>query len=402
MRILAVGSLYPPYHLGGYELVWQSAVRALRGAGHEVRVLTTLDRLGMAAGQPEDADVHRELRWYWLDHEFPRLPIRSRLALERHNQTVLRRHLHELRPDVVSWWAMGGMSLSLIDHVQLTRLPAVGWVNDDWLIYGPRVDQWMHLWSRLGRLPTKALDTARAITGVPVSLDLARAARWVFCSENTRRAALGAHPGLVSTDVAYQGAAPVFVPIPPSPWQGRVLYAGRVDERKGVGTLIDAIASSPELSLRIVGDGERRAVERLRKRAAGAAGRVAFEAGVDRSQLAGVYAEADVVAFPVEWSEPWGLVPLEAMAVGRPVVATGLGGSGEYLEHERNALLFTPTSVPELQTALRRLAVDRALRERLVTAGYETAARHSEATWLEAVVHEHEAADPAGTGTGAG
>jgi len=43
VRVLAVGNMYPPQHLGGYELVWQGAMRALREAGHEVRVLTTDD-----------------------------------------------------------------------------------------------------------------------------------------------------------------------------------------------------------------------------------------------------------------------------------------------------------------------------------------------------------------------
>jgi glycosyltransferase involved in cell wall biosynthesis len=392
MRILAIGSLYPPYHLGGYELVWQAGVRALRAAGHEVRVVTTAERLGMAPGKPEDADVHRELRWYWHDHQFPRLPIGTRLALERHNHAVLRRHLTDLRPDVVSWWAMGGMSLSLIESVRRAGLPAVGWVADEWMSYGPGVDQWLHLWGRVGgRLTRRPTELIGALTRVPVSLDLSGAATWVFCSEDTRRSALRAHPRLLRTRVAHLGVAPMFVKRPSPAWSGRVLYAGRVDERKGLGTLIDAVASSPELSLRIVGDGDLRAVDRLRGRAAGAGERVVFEPGVDRAQLVRVYGEADVVAFPVEWSEPWGLVPLEAMAVGRPVVATGLGGSGEYLEHERNALLFAPASVAELQAALRRLASDPALRERLVSAGYETAAQNSEAAWLEAVVREHEA-----------
>ena len=46
------------------------------------------------------------------------------------------------------------------------------------------------------------------------------------------------------------------------------------------------------------------------------------------------------VLFPVRWEEPWGLVPLEAMAVGTPVVASGRGGSAEYLRDGENCLLF--------------------------------------------------------------
>jgi glycogen(starch) synthase len=85
--------------------------------------------------------------------------------------------------------------------------------------------------------------------------------------------------------------------------------------------------------------------------------------------------------FPVRWSEPWGLVPLEAMGVGRPVVATGQGGSGEYLAHEQNSLLFPAEDPEALAAALRRLSEDPALRERLREGGRATAAVHGEGAY---------------------
>lgn len=383
LRILTVGSLYPPYHLGGYELVWQAAVWALRGAGHEVRVLATGERLNRPEGAPEDDDVHRDLRWYWQDHAFPRLTLRGRWQLERHNHDVLRRHLVALRPDIVSWWAMGGMSLGLIEQVRRLGLPALGWVNDDWLLYGPTVDQWLRAWRRV--------PLVRAIGGMPTRVQLDRAAPWVFCSAATRDSALRRHPELAEAAVLHQGVSAAFQAAPERPWSGQLIYAGRIDERKGLGTLIDAVAELPELELRIVGDGDQNAVARLRARAARAGRRIRFEAGTDRRGLARAYAGSDAVVFPVEWFEPWGLVPLEAMAVGRPVVATGMGGSAEYLRHETNALLFEPGNVGALQDALRRVAADPALRARLRSGGLATARRLPEEAWTRAVVARHEA-----------
>ena len=367
IRVLTVGNLYPPHHLGGYELVWRAAVQALRAAGHDARVLTTSTRLAGGEGAPEDPDVHRELRWYWRDHEFPKLTWRQRRALERHNHEVLGRHLEELRPDVVSWWHMGGMSMSLIERVRRAGLPALGWVNDDWLIYGPDVDQSIR----------------------PRRLDLGSAGRWIFCSDVTRRTALRVRPELADTAVLHQGAAPDFSPAPEREWEGRLLYAGRIDRRKGIGTLIDAVRSLDGATLRVLGDGDPDEAARLRERASE---RVSFEPAVARPELARAYAEADAVVFPVEWEEPWGLVPLEAMAVGRPVIATGRGGSGEYLEHERNALLFEAGDAGALADAVRRLAADAALRARLRAGGFETAAELTEERWTEAVVAEHERA----------
>ena len=373
--------MYPPHHLGGYELVWQAAVRALRAAGHEVTVLTTIERFSSGEGKPEDPGVHRELQWYWRDHEFPRLSPGQRLALERHNHRVLGRHLDALSPDVVSWWAMGGMSQSLIERVRRSRLPAIGWVNDDWLVYGPLVDQWLKLWKVPGRI-------VPAVGGIPTRVDLRRQTRWVFCSEVVRSAADRARGGLEDTAVCHQGVSPDFTFVEPQPWQGRLLYAGRIDERKGIGTLIDAVAKVPEVTLRVIGDGDAEELARLRGRAGE---RVRFDPGVSRAELAAAYAAADAVVFPVEWGEPWGLVPLEAMAVGRPVVATGTGGSAEYLADGDNAALFRPGDVDGLRARIAELAASPSLRERLHAGGRETASRLTEARWTAAVVREHEA-----------
>lgn len=385
MKVLTVGNLYPPHHLGGYELVWQAAVRALRACGHQARVLATTDRFGDdAAG--EDPDVHRELRWYWRDHEFPRLPLGQRYRLERHNRSVLIRHLTELRPDVVSWWSMGGMSLSLLTQVRRAGVPAVGWVNDDWLLYAPEVDQWSHLWGRLG--PARSLS---ALTGAPCGPTLGDAARWVFCSETVRTTA-ARRIDLADTAVLYQGVAPEFEPAPERAWEGRLLYAGRLDSRKGLLTLVDALSRVERATLRILGDGDERFRTELRDRieALRLGDRVMLEPGVSRRELAAAYAACDAVVFPVEWSEPWGLVPLEAMAVGRPVVATGRGGSSEYLEHERNALLFAAGDPAALAAAVERLEADPALRARLRSGGFATADRLTERSWTDAVVAEHE------------
>jgi glycosyltransferase involved in cell wall biosynthesis len=119
-----------------------------------------------------------------------------------------------------------------------------------------------------------------------------------------------------------------------------------------------------------------------------------------RAELADVYGQADVVLFPTQWEEPWGLVPLEAMAVGRPVVASGSGGSSEYLRDGENCLIYSPrSSAGALADAVRRLAGDESLRGELREAGLETAAGFTETTYnegIEAVLREA-AKEPAGS-----
>ena len=91
MRFLTVGNMYPPHHLGGYELVWEALVLHLRARGHGVRVLTTDFRRDGAVDS--DPDVQRELRWYWRDHAFPPTTLRERLRIERHNSAVFEANL---------------------------------------------------------------------------------------------------------------------------------------------------------------------------------------------------------------------------------------------------------------------------------------------------------------------
>ena len=397
MRVLAVGNMYPPHHFGGYELVWQSAMRHLGRNGHDVRVLTT--DLHTGGSDPDDPGVHRELRWYWRDHAFPRLPLRERPRLERHNARVLKRHLEEDRPDVVTWWSMGGMSLSMLETVRRLGIPAVAFVHDDWLDYGRTADGWTGLFG--ARLRWLAPLAERA-TGAPTRVDLEHAARYMFVSDTTRRRTLEAGVRMASTGIAHSGIDPGFVdPAPECDWAWPLLYVGRLDERNGVHTALEALVYLPAAATLALAGGwdedEEARLMRLAQRL-GVSGRVRFLGQRSRAEVRADYADADVVVFPVIWEEPWGLVPLEAMARGRPVVATGRGGSGEYLRDGENAVLFEAGDATALAAAVTRLADDPVLRERLRAGGLQTAPRYTEDALNAAVLRELTAARRRGQG----
>jgi glycosyltransferase involved in cell wall biosynthesis len=390
VRVLVVSNMYPPHHLGGYELMTWSFAEHLPERGGEVRVLTT----GFRVPDPDPAfaegeHVARELDWYWREHGFPRRSMGERLRLERHNAAVFRRHVAEFRPDAVAWWAMGGMSMSLIGLAPRLGLPAVGVVVDEWLGYGPTVDGWQRAFGR----PLLAPLAERA-TGIPTRVDLGASARWVFVSETIRSSAREygwSGEGLV----VHGGIDPDEFPrAAPREWGGRLLCVGRIDPRKGIATAIRALAELPEASLDVIGAGDEEHLAELRQLAAGlgVGERVSFGRR-PRVELAAAYAESDAVLFPVTWDEPWGLVPLEAMSIGRPVVATGTGGSGEYLRDGENSLIFSPKDDPAaLAAAVRRLAAEPELRERLREGGLRTAAAHTARAFDEAVATELERA----------
>jgi len=393
VRVLAVGNMYPPHHHGGYELVWESAVEHLRARGHDVRVLTTDTDTG--TDLPDAPGIHRELRWHLRDGEFTRLSPPAVVRLAHHNHRVLRRHLHDQRPDVVSWWSMGGLTLTLVEDVRRRGLPSVAFVHDDWLAYGPRVDPWTRAFR--GPRRGRAAPAAERVLGVPARVDLARASAYVFVSEFTRRRAESLGLGPLVASVAPSGIHPDFLtPAAERPWSWRLLYVGRLDPRKGVDRAVDALGQLPAAHLTVVGGWD--AVERTRLERlatdAGVTERVDFAGQRDRRALLDAYAACDAVVFPVLWDEPWGLVPLEAMGRGRPVVATGRGGSAEYLRDGENCLLFDPDDPGALAAAVQRLAHDPALRKGLRDGGLRTAPRHTEGVFNAAVERAVLAAAP--------
>ncbi|MEX2194890.1 MAG: glycosyltransferase [Thermoleophilaceae bacterium] len=389
MRVLAVGSMYPPHYLGGQEIIWRHATLHQRDAGHEVRVLTTgYRRDGVPEGSELDDDVHRELRWYWHDHGWPELGLRGQLELERHNARVLDRHLAELEPDAVLWWAMGGMSLSLVERVRRAGIPALGMACDDWMLYGPDRDRWTRRFA--GR---PGLARLGELAGIPTRFHPGPSARWLFLSEYSRRRALTRWE-LPDSGVAHAGVdGGRFPTAPERPWAWRLAYIGRLDPRKGIDIAVRALPLLPaEAHLAIVGggdEGHRRELEGLVDQL-GLRERVSFSER-PHAELAAAYADADALLFPVTWEEPWGLVPLEAMAVGRPVVATGRGGSGEYLADGENCLVFDPDQGPEaVAAAIHRMASDDALRARLRAGGLATARRLGERACNDALLAELE------------
>jgi glycosyltransferase involved in cell wall biosynthesis len=383
MRVLVLSNFYPPNAMGGYELSCRDVVDRWRAEGHEVVVLTTAETVdGTVEPAGDEPHVRRELRWWWHEHRFLRPPWRERLAVEKHDLRVLRGLLAAFRPDVVSVWHMGGMPLSLLDAVAEQRV--VLNICDEWPAYGPRVDPWL---SGLARLPRAVRRLVARATGVPTTLpDLDRHQAAVVSSatlEVLRRTTTFTFPRAVVVGSGIDTHDfPLVTPVDRR-WEWRLLAVGRVEPRKGFDTAVAALDRLPDLAtLRIAGVADPEHLAALTHP------RVQLGA-VPRSEVAGLYRDADVLVFPSRWQEPFGLVPLEAMSQGVPVVATRQGGSAEFLEDEVNCLVVPPDDPQALAAAVTRLADDPALRRRLTAAGLDTAGQWTLAGLAErlALVH---------------
>jgi glycosyltransferase involved in cell wall biosynthesis len=164
---------------------------------------------------------------------------------------------------------------------------------------------------------------------------LQRADRIVFISAHVERVALARMPFLAEpgrTSVIHNGIDPerfAVVPPPPADARLRLVALGRLDPRKGLDLALDAVARVPNVTLEIVGDGSERA--RLEKLAAPLSERVRF-CGYT-SDVRAALARADAVLSSAK-EEGLGIALLEAMAMGRPVIAVPVGGIPEIVSVE--------------------------------------------------------------------
>ena len=372
MRILTLTNLYPPHALGGYEWSCHDIMRRLRDRHHEITVLTTTTRFPSDGADEElMPDVRRELEWYWDDHRLLDPPIWARVGIERRNHRRLLRVLDAIRPDVVSAWNVGAMSLGMLRTIAERHIPIVYACCDAWPVYAPQMDAWRRIFGSRPRLAT----ATEALLRVPTrSTDLGPTGAFCFVSEHTREACVrdSAFTFPRST-VVHSGIEPEDFPVvdlePVSDWRGRLLYVGRLDVRKGVLTAVDALALLDASHTHdFIGRGD--AEEQILRRAAdrGVADRVRIQV-LPRSELASRYRDADAFLFTSEWDEPFGLTPIEAMACATPVIGTGTGGSGEFLLDGRTCVRYPAGDAVALAEQIRRLAADPRLRSKIVAGG---------------------------------
>lgn len=154
-----------------------------------------------------------------------------------------------------------------------------------------------------------------------------------------------------------------------------VLFVGRDEPRKGLRTLLRAFArlETEGAMLSVAGPvrvESRRLAERL-----GIVDRVRFLGATDAAGVRGLLSQSALLCAPALGGEALGLVLVEAMAAGVPVVASNIDGYRIAARGGRAALLTPPGAAAGLADAIRRALTDAALRERLIAAGRAAARR---------------------------
>lgn len=349
MRIIQIGKYYPPVK-GGMETVLRDLCEGLADAGHEVAALVAADGGG---DRRERLPGGGELVRCGAPAVVASQPLA--LSLPHHLRALIERR----RPHVVQLHGPNPLAAACLLALR-HRLPP-----------GALLTVWHHAdvaRQRLGRRFTRPLGRRllAVCDGVCVSSTRLRDTSGELAP---RRDAVEVVPfGLDPRrwSVAREGPGEGF------------LFVGRLVYYKGLEHLLDALHAAPAVRLRIVGDGPLRPRLAQRIAAEGLAERVSLLGERSDAELRDLYRDARALVLPSDHpSETFGVVQLEAMAAGLPVISTSLptGVAGVNLPGT-TGLQVPPGDAAALAAALRRLEAEPETARSLGEAGRAHVARH--------------------------
>lgn len=162
----------------------------------------------------------------------------------------------------------------------------------------------------------------------------------------------------------------------PVPDNKHILYVGQLIRGKGVDLLLHALKAlnknaDCEYNATIIGTGN--AEEKLKTLAEelNLTDRVYFKGWVQNEELSSYYQSANVLVVPSRWPEPFGMIGLEAMRYGRPVVAFGVGGIPDWLDHGVTGLLAPEQDINALSWAIASIINNNELANKYGMNGYK-------------------------------
>jgi len=217
------------------------------------------------------------------------------------------------------------------------------------------------------------------------SFFLGSALKGIYGSEKSP--SYSAFTSLVAEDEVYRRN-----PTPMEDGKVRLLYIGRTAHEKGLGHLLAAVEAlykedGLDVHLRVCGDGHALIDLKAESARRGLAGRVEFMGFVPKGvALDGILAESDVFVLP-SLSEGVPKVLIEAMSYGLPIIATDVGGVPDIIKHGENGFLIKPGTAAEIATAVKMIARDGALREKLVDGGLRFAREHTSSKQAGSIVN---------------
>ncbi len=338
MRILLVTSKYHP-SIGGLETAVRALNCQLRAQGHETVIIT--NRHSRHLSPVETIDETTVYRFFFTSGLPALTPVQiakypARLAAAPAALVGLKRIVREFLPDVVNLHFVGHPTAYLLLALREGNLPLI--VS----LHGEDVETDIQRSAVRRQVFRNAIKSAAMVTSN---------SRYLL--EQAAQVASSAGDKGIVVGNGFEPFKPVeHVEGPQNPF---VLAVARMVYKKGIDVLLEAfrlvVERNSDVRLIIAGDGpERQALDAQVSRL-GVGDRVTFVGPADRSMLASLLSAASVYCLPSR-REPFGIVLLEALSFGLPVVATKVGGVPEVLDDGEYGYLVPPEDPPATADAI--------------------------------------------------
>lgn len=363
MRILLMPSSYPPV-LGGLQTMVHTLGQYLVQEGHEVQVVTNCyPRYLPSREMLEGVLVHR---WLFLtpdiEHLHRRRPDLLLASFYFYPTTLfhLFRLMRVFRPEVVNV------------HFPLHQIPFVLWLRQRFKfrlvvsLHGDEIERYFVQDSMPNIQPLRRRSRNRIVQ------ILREADAVTACSKYLLNKATQLEPSVVQKgNVIHNGVAPEQFQdkTPYHHSKPYILTFGRLTYEKGFDILLDAFAEvaskHPTVDLILAGQGEEKKALQEQVHRLGLDGQAHFFGRASPKEVVQLLNGCQFVVVPSRW-ETFGIVLLEAMASGKPVIATRSGGPEEIIEDGINGLLVEKENTKALAEAITRLLNDAKLRDNII------------------------------------
>lgn len=311
MRVGIVTPRYPPNVKGGGEISVKLLAESLAGSARVTNV-TVLSFDGNRVDSRNGVEIHRLRRISATVTEWQNIVAGLSLHSQIGNYDVAHAYNMELHPIV------GVLGPRRVDATVAT-LNSYHFLPKSVSNTDPSFPE--RVYELLG-YPTTGRFMRNVMNRIDAFIPISSAVREVYSQHGIRGDKMEIIPNML--DPSFE------VPTRDSGDGVTVLYVGEISGRKGVGTLVAAMAELPDrFSLRVVGDGP--ALDSLRRQVRDGVveNRVTFTGFVEYADIPNEYAAADIFVHPGIWPEPFGRTILEAMQAGLPVVCTDVGGPSD-------------------------------------------------------------------------
>ena len=362
LKVLLVVSSYLP-NIGGLQRVTSRLARELSSRGHRVTLITQKQPRKLPSTELIDDIPVR--RMFFLT---PRLRALSNKRVDLFlaglfyfpvSLAALVLHIRREKPDIVNFHFLGAPAVFLLVAQRLLRFRLLVSLHGDdveGLTRGTWFDRWVF---------SELLRRSDSVTA---------------CSQYLLSQAQMIEPAIAGKSrVIHNGEDYTDVGVKPVDSQKLIVAVGRLVAKKGFDVLLCALARSrmaaQGVRLMLIGDGpERSRLESLSKDLA-LDGCVEFFGAATKREVAAAMSVSSVVAIPSRL-EPFGIVALEAMAAGKPVIASDVGGLPEVLDGA-DALIVEPDNPQALAAAIKQLWHRLEVEPTFGSRNYRVAARFS-------------------------